>query len=90
MCGIAGFVNLDGAPADIDLAARMADMQRHRGPDDFGLGVFSFAEGSYRDVSRGTARVPGFEGALGFNRLKILDLSDCGHQPMANADRNIV
>lgn len=90
MCGIAGFVNLDAAPADIAVVTRMTDMQRHRGPDDFGLGVFSLATGAYRDVRRGTAPIPAFDGALGFNRLKILDLSDCGHQPMANADASIV
>ena len=28
-----------------------------------------------------------FEGALGFNRLSIIDLSERGHQPMCNDDR---
>jgi asparagine synthetase B (glutamine-hydrolysing) len=34
MCGIAGFVNLDGAPADTSVLRAMTDMIRHRGPDD--------------------------------------------------------
>ena len=37
MCGIAGFVNLDGAPADADLLDAMTDRLRHRGPDDRGV-----------------------------------------------------
>lgn len=91
MCGIAGILNLNGAPADLDVLARMTDVQRHRGPDDQGFGVFSLASGSYRDVDPGRPQIePILEGALGFNRLKILDLSDHGHQPMANADGTIV
>lgn len=91
MCGIAGFVNLDGAPADTRVLARMADVQRHRGPDDQGLGVFSLTGGSFHEVGEGRSGPAGiFEGALGFNRLKILDLSEHGHQPMANADGTVV
>jgi asparagine synthase (glutamine-hydrolysing) len=37
MCGIAGFANLDGAPAPIDVLARMVERIRHRGPDDEGV-----------------------------------------------------
>src|ERR687893_873623 len=36
MCGITGFVNLDGRPADADLLARMNEAIRHRGPDEDG------------------------------------------------------
>ncbi len=91
MCGIAGFFNFDGAPADTEVLARMTDVQRHRGPDDQGLGVFSLASGAYREIGGGRPRPEGrFEGALGFNRLKILDLSEHGHQPMVNADGNVI
>jgi len=91
MCGIAGFVNLDGAPADARVLAQMTDVQRHRGPDDRGLGLFSLGGGTFHAVDGGRARPDGIlEGALGFNRLKILDLSDHGHQPMANADGTVV
>ncbi len=73
MCGIAGFVNLDGAPADAGVLEAMTDLIRHRGPDD-----------------RGTICLPMRGGlpdtALGFHRLKILDLSARGHQPMTSAD----
>ncbi len=73
MCGIAGFVNLDGAPADAVVLGRMTDLVRHRGPDDRGAVCLSL-RGGLPDT------------ALGFQRLKILDLSDRGHQPMAGAD----
>src|SRR5919106_4284230 len=73
MCGIAGFVNLDGAPADAGVLGAMIDLLRHRGPDDRGTLCLSLRGG-----------VP--DTALGFQRLKILDLTDRGHQPMTNAD----
>jgi asparagine synthase (glutamine-hydrolysing) len=73
MCGIAGFVNLDGAPADASVLGTMTDMIRHRGPDDRGTLCVSLRGG-----------IP--DTALGFHRLKILDRSDRGHQPMASPD----
>ena len=41
MCGIAGILNLDGAPASESTVTSMADAIIHRGPDGFG----SWAEG---------------------------------------------
>ena len=76
MCGIAGFVNLDGAPADAAVLSAMTDMVRHRGPDDRGTVCLSLRGG-----------VP--DTALGFQRLKILDLSDRGRQPMTSPDGSI-
>jgi asparagine synthase (glutamine-hydrolysing) len=73
MCGIAGFVNLDGAPADAAVLEAMTDMIRHRGPDDRGTLCLSLRGG-----------IP--DTALGFHRLKILDLSARGHQPMISPD----
>lgn len=91
MCGIAGFVNLNGAPADLAVLQRMSDVQRHRGPDDQGLRLFSLGAGRSIAVQPGERPdATGLEGALGFNRLKILDLSDCGHQPMVNADGSVI
>jgi asparagine synthase (glutamine-hydrolysing) len=74
MCGIAGFVNLDGAPADGGVLDAMTDMVRHRGPDDRGTRCVSLRGG-----------IP--DTAVGFQRLKILDLSARGHQPMTSPDR---
>lgn len=42
MCGIAGYVRLDGAPADLATIERMTDAVRHRGPD----GAGHFLEGT--------------------------------------------
>lgn len=76
MCGIAGFVNLDGAPADAAVLGAMTDMIRHRGPDDRGTLCLPL-RGGVADV------------ALGFQRLNILDLSAAGHQPMLSPDGSI-
>jgi asparagine synthase (glutamine-hydrolysing) len=76
MCGIAGFVNIDGAPADAGVLAAMTNMVRHRGPDDRGTLRLSL-RGGIADT------------ALGFHRLNILDLSARGHQPMTSADGSI-
>ena len=73
MCGIAGFMNMDGAPADTAVLAAMTGMLRHRGPDDRGTLCMSLRGG-------------GTDTALGFQRLSILDLSPRGHQPMTSAD----
>ncbi|HWA23862.1 MAG TPA: asparagine synthase (glutamine-hydrolyzing), partial [Caulobacterales bacterium] len=74
MCGIAGIVQLDGAPIK-DMAQRLATMNRliaHRGPD--GEGVW---------ISKGK------NAGLAHRRLSILDLSPAGAQPMV-ADNGTV
>ncbi len=91
MCGIAGFFNLSGEPADPVSLARMTDVQRHRGPDDQGFRLFSLTSATSIELGAGDLeRRPQLEGALGFNRLKILDLSECGHQPMLNHDGTVM
>jgi asparagine synthase (glutamine-hydrolysing) len=72
MCGIAGFVDLNGARVADGLAAigrAMADAIRHRGPDDDGVWV---------DPDAGVV-------VLAHRRLSIVDLSREGHQPMPSA-----
>src|SRR5262245_26933239 len=76
MCGIAGFVNLDGAPADADVLEAMTDTIRHRGPDD---------RGTLRLPLRGGAP----DTAVGFQRLTILDRSPDARQPMVSPDGSI-
>ena len=91
MCGIVGVVNLDGAPVDPGVVFRMLDVQRHRGPDDEGVRLFSMASARSIEATRagaGRTREP-FEAALGFNRLSILDLSHEGHQPMCSSDGRV-
>jgi asparagine synthase (glutamine-hydrolysing) len=71
MCGISGLVNC----GDSETLARMTAVQRHRGPDDFGVWERKFPDGSYI--------------GLGSRRLAILDLSPDGHMPMCNEDRSV-
>lgn len=69
MCGIAGLLAFEGAPAErLEATTRtMCDALAHRGPDDSGV---------WTDAEAGVA--------LGNRRLAILDLSPEGHQPMAS------
>lgn len=73
MCGICGFLRLDGAALDRGDAEKilqaMASVLAHRGPDDQGL----FVDGPV---------------ALGHRRLSIIDLGG-GHQPLGNEDNSV-
>jgi glutamine phosphoribosylpyrophosphate amidotransferase len=91
MCGIAGFFNFNAAPADPLILTRMIDCQRHRGPDDHGMRLFSLQRSQSIEFRReDPPSSPFFEGALGFNRLSILDLSERGHQPMCNDNESVI
>jgi len=83
MCGLAGFVNLDGAPADAGIVAAMMRTISHRGPDDHGQALVSLRRGAI------AADGSGADTGIGFHRLKILDLSEQGHQPMMNPSGTI-
>ena len=85
MCGIAGFVNLDGAPADAGVVTAMMHAIRHRGPDDRGHLLLSLRGGEIAGEANAIA-----DTAIGFHRLTILDLSEHGHQPMVNPAGTIV
>ena len=76
MCGIAGFVNLDGAPPAAGVLEAMTDMVRHRGPDDRGTLCLSLRGGAP-------------DTALGVQRLAILDRSTRAHQPMTSPDGSV-
>ncbi len=75
MCGIAGILDYQGRGrfTDSDLKA-MCLALKHRGPDD--QGIYSYSRGN---LSIGLAQT----------RLKIIDLSMAGHQPMCNEDGKI-
>lgn len=51
MCGVAGYLNLDGKPASTAIARGMADMLRHRGPDDEGTYTQGVVALSHRRLS---------------------------------------
>jgi asparagine synthase (glutamine-hydrolysing) len=77
MCGIAGIVDITNRPVDEAVVRNMTDRLRHRGPDDGGARIASGPLGS------------GLSAGLGHRRLSIIDLSELGHQPMANEDESV-
>lgn len=75
MCGICGAIdNNVNATINDSLLFNMCAAMAHRGPDDEGVYTNSSSEP--------------FVG-LGHRRLKIIDLSSSGHQPMSNEDGTV-
>ena len=93
MCGIAGYVNIDNKPLrDSARIKKMLRVQKHRGPDDSGIRLFNLVTGDSIEIDDKLPLAPdrSFSGALGFNRLSILDLSFNGHQPMVSPDSKVI
>lgn len=93
MCGITGYININHKSiGDTSVILNMLRAQKHRGPDDAGIRLFSLREGnSAEKEAQKPLNVEGnYEGVLGFNRLSILDLSINGHQPMISPDGKIL
>ena len=90
MCGIAGIYNRDGAPVEPGVLARMSQVLDHRGPDDRGAHLWSLARREGRALPAGAGDAGDFEGGFGFTRLKILDLTEHGHQPMVSGDGRVI
>lgn len=92
MCGVTGYLSKQGPVTEDFTIRQMADLQRHRGPDDSGFVAV--------DSKRLQAwELPAHNGGqlsqpadlmIGFNRLSILDLSPNGHQPMLGADGRVI
>ncbi len=78
MCGICGFMNLQGQQLEEVIGHRMMDLLWHRGPDGEGVLV--------RDSQAPTGRPSIF---LGHRRLKIIDLSDVARQPLPNENETV-
>ncbi len=80
MCGIAGAVWTDSRLAlDAPTLRRMADVLRHRGPDDEGLFLRTLPP---------SETSPSITAGFAHRRLSIIDLSG-GRQPMSNEDDSI-
>ncbi|MGE5342889.1 MAG: asparagine synthase (glutamine-hydrolyzing) [Candidatus Omnitrophota bacterium] len=100
MCGIVGVGEFSRNRPCIQVAwvHRMAELLKHRGPDDEGyvaldtrertveafVGRDSAVSGTFIDTFRGCANL-----FFGHRRLSILDPSPSGHQPMASGDGNV-
>ena len=70
MCGIAGYVGR----LQRGLGLQMADLLRHRGPDDGGEAVFEAPDGA--------------SAVLSHRRLSIIDIPG-GHQPQTSEDGQV-
>ena len=92
MCGFTGFLCKEQEIINNSSIVEMLSLQRHRGPDDSGVVGIDTASGFVQETDWTTTR--DFEKPVdllfGFNRLSILDLSNCGHQPMQNKDSNVI
>ncbi|MDP2905983.1 MAG: asparagine synthase (glutamine-hydrolyzing) [Candidatus Omnitrophota bacterium] len=75
MCGICGIIDNGNGQINKEALLNMCRNMRHRGPDD---------EGIFTDIS-----APGPSAGLGHRRLKIIDLSEAGRQPMCNEDESV-
>ena len=92
MCGFTGYIQKKKYIDNFHEIKSMNDSIKHRGPDDHGIVFFSFNNNhceSIYNIKDGLSDRE-FDGAIGFNRLSIIDLSKNGHQPMINKDNNII
>jgi asparagine synthase (glutamine-hydrolysing) len=83
MCGIAGLLFRPAAPLGGDLARRVLELLRHRGPDDGGW--LALERGELR-AGREPEDAAAADAVLLSRRLSILDLSEAGWQPMRSED----
>jgi len=95
MCGIAGIASTKGGIEAAHIKA-MADVLRHRGPDDEGYIAVGASSGEVCELIGPGSKVAGGDIRafsknakvfLGHRRLSILDLSPAGHQPMPDSRR---
>ena len=80
MCGFLGWYGCEGPTFESALLESLRTCLRHRGPDDEGL---HWGERSSQSPEMAGAMV---REAMVHNRLSVIDLSECGHQPMYSED----
>lgn len=74
MCGITGFIDYTNQSSEV-LLCKMRDSLYHRGPDSMGA-VF---------INNSDCQI-----GFGHRRLSIIDLSECGNQPMRDESDNYI
>jgi len=99
MCGISGIINLTKNIMDIELLYKMTELVRYRGPDDMGMVLLSskytndlarpIQFRSPEEFKEGDRAFSDYDIGFGHQRLKIIDLSERGHQPMSNEDGSL-
>jgi asparagine synthase (glutamine-hydrolysing) len=104
MCGIAGFLNLDGSPASLVLLRSMTDAVRHRGPDGEGhfidgafalghrrLAILDLSPAGHQPMMTCNGRyVLSYNGELyNFQELRI-ELEARGYQFRSTGDSEVV
>jgi len=103
MCGIAGFLNFDGRPADPSLLQRMVRTLNYRGPDETGAymrGPVGFAHNrlSILDIAGGKQPMASSDGSLWitfngeiFNFLELQEeLIKKGHKFSTRSDTEVI
>lgn len=89
MCGIAGVISKKKIDEFvIDEIREMNLMLKHRGPDDAGIVGFDCTRCAGIEIKNEKAFYG--KGMLSFNRLKVQDLSENGHQPMMNNSHDVI
>lgn len=103
MCGIAGFIDLNGDGISPALLKRMTDVIRHRGPDDEGYVLIDPRTGRHQAYAGSDSpkelrdalplfqpdgQSPSTAIGLSHRRFSIIDLSAAGHQPFFDVDRS--
>jgi len=85
MCGITGIININRAPVSEKILMNMANVLKHRGPDDEGY----FTNRHNVDRCKKWKHCEGVGNVgLAHMRLSIIDVSS-GHQPISNEDSTV-
>lgn len=97
MCGICGLFSTISNANALTLHS-MANLLRHRGPDDEGYIAVSTRDGTVTPLGGADSQIPlpdvaHFDGCadlfFAHRRLSVIDLSPAGHQPMSSANGNL-